>query len=181
MPKKKLRPPIPPPGREPTPQYLRSVWATDYIPDWARPATRKAITGAEKHLGIVIPKVFKEQLAVQNGGQVFLGEDTVPFEDRCRHWTNAIVDGINPVEEWEIAAENHWFQNASDVPNLELLVIIAAHSESQLCLDYRACGPKRIPAVVYVDVCVQPTSAVTVSSTVTEFLTALIASKEVGE
>src|SRR6516165_7220921 len=94
MPKKKVIPRIPTPGREPTPQYLRSVWATDYIPDWARPATRQAIASAEKRLGVVIPKVLKVQLAVQNGGQVFLSEDHVPFEVMCRHWTNAIVDGI---------------------------------------------------------------------------------------
>jgi hypothetical protein len=181
MPKKNRIPPIPPPGREPTPQYLRSVWATDYIPDWARPAKRQAIASAEKRLGVAIPKVLKDQLAVQNGGQIFLSEMGVPFEDTCRHWTNAIVDGVMPVEEWEIAAENHWFQNASDVPHLKSLVIIAAHSESQLCLDFRACGPKRIPAVVYIDVCMQPTSVATICPTVTEFLAALISSKEVGE
>jgi hypothetical protein len=181
MPKKKLISPMPPPGQEPTPQYLRSVWATDHIPDWARPATRQAIATAEKRLGVVIPKVFKDQLAVQNGGQVFLSEKGVPFEDTCRHWTNAIVDGMTPVEKWEIAAENHWFQNASNVPHLGSLVVIAAHSESQLCLDYRACGRKGIPAVVYIDVCTRPTSVVTVAPTVTDFLAALISSKDVGE
>src|SRR5262245_52572559 len=116
MPKKKLIPQMPRPGREPTPEYLRSVWATDCIPDWARPATRQAIAGAEKRLGVVIPKIVKGQLAVQNGGQVFLSEAGVPFEGTCRHWMNAIVDGMHPVEKWEIATENHWFQNASDVP-----------------------------------------------------------------
>jgi hypothetical protein len=178
MPKKKLK--LPPPGREPTPQYLRSVWATDYIPDWARPATRQGIARTEKRLGIVIPKALKDQLAVQNGGQVFLSDEGVPFEDTCRHWTNAIVDGMHPVEKWETAAENHWFQNASDVPDLELLVIIAAHSESQLCLDYRGCGPNGLPSVVYVDVCTRPTEIGTVSATVTEFVATLVASKEAG-
>ncbi len=179
MPKKKQIPPIPPAGREPTPQHLRSVWATDFIPDWARPATRQAIANAEKRLGVVIPKVLKAQLAVQNGGQVFLSEKEVPFEDTCRNWTNAIVDGVMPVEEWEIAAENHWFQNASDVPQLKSLVVFAGHSEAQLCLEYRICGPKRVPAVLYVDVCMQPTSVATVCPTVTAFLAALIASKKI--
>src|SRR5438094_167695 len=67
MARKKLPPKLPPPGREPTPQHLRSVWATDYIPDWALPATPEAIASAEARLGVVIPKVLKTQLAVQNG------------------------------------------------------------------------------------------------------------------
>lgn len=104
-----------------------------------------------------------------------------PEASLCRHWTNAIVDGIHPVEKWETAAENHWFQNASDVPDLRLLVVIAAHSESQLCLDYRVSGPKGIPADVYVDVCMRPTEVVTVAQTMTEFVAAIIASKEVRE
>ena len=124
--------------------------------------------------------MLKAQLAIQDGGQVFLSQEGVPFEDRCRHWTNAIVDGMKPVKEWEIASENHWFQNASDVPGLKLLVIAAAHSESQLCLDYRDCGSKGIPAVVYVDVCMRPTEVVTVSATATEFLAAIVASKKLG-
>lgn len=180
MPKKKVAPRMPPPGREPTPEYLRSVWATHYIPNWARPAPQEAVASAEKRLGVVIPRAFKAQLAVQNGGQVFLSEEP-PFEDVCRHWTNAIVDGVLPVDKWEIAAENLWFQNVSDVPHLKSLVVIAGHSESQLCLDYRACGPKRLPSVVYIDVCTQPTSVATVCSTVSEFLAALISSKAVGE
>jgi len=179
MAKKKTPPKKPPPGLQPTPEHLQSVWATGYIPDWARPASREAIASAEKRLGVVIPKVLKAQLAVLDGGQVFLSEEKVPLENTCRHWTNAIVDGVMPVGEWEIASENHWFQNASDVPDLKLLVIVAAHSESQLCLDYRRCGPKGVPAVVYVDVCMRPTEVVTVAPTVTEFVAALVASKEV--
>ena len=159
---------------------MRSVWATDYIPDWAQPALKESVASAQKRLGVVIPKAFKDQLSVQNGGQIFLADEP-RFEDVCRHWTNSIVDGVMPVEEWEIAAENHWFQNAFGVPHLESLVIIAAHSESQLCLDYRACGPKGLPAVVYVDVCSRPTSVTPVCSTVTEFLAALISSKGVRD
>lgn len=180
MPKKKTPPKMPPPGREPTPEYLRSVWATDYIPDWIRPAPKESVVSAQVRLGVVIPKALKDQLAVQNGGQIFLADEP-PFEDVCRHWTNAIVDGLMPVEEWEIATDNHLFQNASDVPHLESLVVIAAHSESQLCLDYRACGPKRLPAVTYIDVCIKPTKVASVCSTVTEFLAALISSKRVGD
>lgn len=169
---------IPPPGREPTPEDLRSIWKTDYIPEWAVPASEDAIAEAETQLGVKIPGALKEQLAVRNGGYIFLSEETIPFEDTCPLWTNAIVDGILEVEEWESAADNNWFDDVSDVDDLDLLVIFAGHSEAQLCLDFRAGGAKKRPSVAYVDVSATPTELTTIAKTADQFVLAIIKSKQ---
>jgi len=153
------------------------MWATDYIPDWAYPATKEAISGAELRLGVTIPPVLKKQLAARNGGQINLGEESSLFLDNSRLWTNAIVDGIHKVESWETAAHSHWFQNVSDGPGRNLLVIIAAHSESHLCLDFRLNGPKGVPSVTFIDVCMSPKEVTTVVRTVDEFVAAIIKCK----
>ena len=54
-----------------------------------------------------------------------------------RLWMNAAIDGLDPVGSWELASEHNWFESVDDVPGLDRLVVIAGHSESQLCLDYR--------------------------------------------
>jgi hypothetical protein len=153
------------------------MWVTDFIPERARPASDKAIAKAESRLGVTIPEVLKAQLRVRNGGHVFLSEKATPFEKKCRLWTNAVVDGILPVQQWETAAASNWFDSVSDVPALDLMVVLAGHSESQLCLDFRSSGAAGTPSVAYVDACTTPTELTTLAKTPDEFVAAIIKSK----
>jgi hypothetical protein len=160
-------------GRKPTPEHARSIWDTDYIPDDCKPATLKMIADAEARLGVVIPASLKQELLIQNGGPI-VECDEYPFEDSAL-WTNATVDGIEPLKSWMRAKDDNWFESVKDVKDLHLLILIAAHSESQLCLDYRKSGPDGMPAVTYVDVTMNPTEVVIIAKSVDDFLRALIA------
>lgn len=180
MAKKKPRkiPHKPPKGRKPPPAHLASMWSSDFIPTWRRPATEAAIKAAEKSLGIAIPAALKKQLLIQDGGPVFSGDDDpVPMKNGFRLWMNAAIDGLEPVSSWELASEHNWFESVSDVPGLDRLVVIAGHSESQLCLDYREKGPKRSPALTYFDVCRSPTDEVSVCDSVVDFIKSLTNAK----
>src|SRR5262245_51950745 len=136
-------------GRTPTPEHSNSIWDTSFIPDRCTPATSESISEAEVRLGIVIPEPMKDQLLVQNGGCLL---ECDRFNDASVHWTNATVDGIDQVQSWRRAKDDNWFENVQDVKGLDLLIIIAAHSEAQLCLDYRKSGSNGMPCVTFVDV-----------------------------
>ncbi len=161
-------------GRAPTPAHKTSIWDTSFIPDGCKPATSELIAEAEERLGVVIPKRMKEQLLIQNGG-CLLECDEFPFNDSSVNWTNATVDGIHEVQSWGRAADDNWFESVADVKGLDRLIIIAAHSESQLCLDYRKSGGRRMPAVTFIDVCMNPTEVTIIAKTVDEFVRTLIA------
>ena len=123
---------------------------------------------------------MREQLLIQNGGNL-LECDEYPFKDDSVHWTNATVDGISPVQSWQRACDDHWFQNAEDVKRLHRLIVVAAHSESQLCLDCRKPGAGGLPAVTFVDVSMQPTKVRVIAKTVDEFIHALVALRPASE
>jgi hypothetical protein len=166
-------------GIKPTPAHFQSIWDTNYIPDRCIPARRDAIAETEQRLGIVIPASLKEQLLVQNGGYLKVC-DKYPFEHGRVYWTNATVDGIDQVDSWHRAddrgrIDSGWFDDVDDVEGLDLLIKIASHSESQLCLDYRKVGGKGMPGVTYIDVCQKPTQVVSIAGTVHEFILALVA------
>ena len=97
-----------------------------------------------------------------------------------RLWMNAAIDGILPIEEWELASDDHWFDSVKvqdDVDGLDRLVRIAAHSEAQLCLDYRSKAPRQLPGLTFVDVCMTPTEVVAVCDSVADFVETLIKAK----
>lgn len=167
-------------GRTPTPEHHKSIWDTTYIPDRYTPATPEVIAESEAGLGIVIPALMREQLLIQNGG-CLLECEQYPFKDDSVHWTNATVDGISRVQSWELASDDNWFESVEDVQGLQLLVIIAAHSESQLCLDYRRPGGSGMPAVTFVDVSRHPTEVRVIAKTVDEFIHALVSSRLASE
>jgi hypothetical protein len=162
-------------GIKPTPEHAASVWDTSYIPDRCTPATAQLIAQAEKRLGVTIPEAMRKNLRIQNGG-CLPDCDPFPFEEVVL-WTNATVDGILPVQKWELASRDHWFDSVNDVAKLHLLVRIAAHSEAQLCLDYRKSGKARQPAVTFIDVCMNPTEVVVVAKSVDDFVDALVAAR----
>jgi hypothetical protein len=91
---------------------------------------------------------------------------------------NAAIDGLDPVEEWTLASRCPWFDSVDDVEGLDRLVVVAGHSESQLCLDYRGKGPKRAPSLSYFFVSIKPTEEVLVCDTVTDFIKALTKAKK---
>jgi hypothetical protein len=161
-------------GRIATPERYQSIWDTSCIPDRFTPATPEMTAEAEARLGIVIPAVLREQLLIQNGGYL-LDCHQYPFAEAAKHWTNAAVDGIYPVQSWKRARNDNWFESVNDVEGLDLLIIIAAHAESQLCLDYRQSGSRGLPAVTFIDVCKEPTEVKILADTVDEFIGGFIA------
>ncbi|MCA9073163.1 MAG: SMI1/KNR4 family protein [Planctomycetaceae bacterium] len=134
------------------------------------------IDETETRLGIVIPKSLKEQLLIQNGGYI-VHCDNYPFESDSLHWTNATVDGIDQLDGWKRAKDDHWFESVEDVNDLHLLIRIASHSESQLCLDYRKTGPDGIPGVTYIDTAMNPIEIRIVAFTVDDFIRGLVSSR----
>lgn len=163
-------------GLTPTPANATSIWDTSYIPDRYIPVTLEVIAATGKRLGIAIPSSLANQLVIQNGGYI-VSCDEYPFETNSIRWTNAIVDGIDPVDSWKRASDDHWFDSVNDVEGLHLLIRIAAHSESQLCLDYRKSGQNGLPGITYVEVCMNPTVVRVLTDSVDEFLDALIVSR----
>jgi hypothetical protein len=168
-------------GRKPTPEHYKSIWDTSYIPERYRPAKPQAIANAEQRLGVAFPKLLKTQLLIQNGG--YLPDfDETPFEDDDGPpWTNATVDGIEPVGEWRRASDDHWFESVTDVEGLPRLIVIAAHSESQLCLDYRKSGPQKMPGITLIEIGLRPTEVSPITPSAEKFLRALIAARPADE
>jgi hypothetical protein len=124
-------------------------------------------------LGVLIPASIAEQLLIQNGGYL-LESGEYPFEDRSAYWTNSTVDGIDQVESWARAADHPWFEHVKDVKDLHLLITIASHSESHLCLDYRKSAANGVPGVAYVDVGMSPTEVTVIADTADEFIKAIV-------
>lgn len=163
-------------GLTPTPAHEKSIWDTDYIPERYAPINKSAIEAEAHRLGVTFPQSVLEQLLIQNGGQL---DECVEglFENSNINWTNATVDGIETVESWERAEDCHWFDSAEDVPDKNLLVVIASHSESQLCLDFRVSGPNGVPGVSYIDVCTTPTQVAILTKTVDDFIRSIVAAR----
>ena len=74
----------------------KDIWEDDFP---CKGATERQILAAEKRLGVKIPAAIKRQLKIQNGGRVVNND-----------WFEA-VDGIMPVQEWELASESDWFHD----------------------------------------------------------------------
>ncbi len=156
------------------PEHEGSIWDTSCIPERYVPATDELMDETERRLNVKIPESLRKNLRAQNGGYL-LQCAPVPFLEKC-WWTNATADGIEHLQEWKLASEHNWFESVDDLDNLDLLVCIAGHSESHLCLDYRSCGRKGTPAVTYVDVCQNPTKVVVVAKSIDEFIKILVES-----
>ncbi|MFK3865131.1 SMI1/KNR4 family protein [Pseudoalteromonas rhizosphaerae] len=116
--------------------------------DFIGAATDADIINAEKRLGVIIPVILKQQLKIQNGGDILFFDWFEQATDKEFLFIgDSIVDGICSVSQWCLASENDWFSNCNDVHHKELLVSIAGHSESQLCLDYRKNGRNGEPGL----------------------------------
>ena len=130
-------------GLQPKSEHSKSIWDTTYIPERRKGATDRQLDAAEKRLGVKLPAILRKQLKIQNGGMVVdvsaVDKLLFPAGD------DSAIDGINVVQDWTLAS--HSFDFDHEITETERLVVIASHSESSLCLDYRKNGPKRIPSV----------------------------------
>lgn len=172
-----------------TPMLVKATFAAKLTEGPTK--TEKRRLANEARLGV---SIRAELQAVENVTFDDYGEDA-PFQDTC-HWLNAACDWFLPIEDWELASENNWFESYREgeivtfggakvekyipenpAPDLHLLVIIAAHSESQLCFDYRECGPTGMPKVSYFDVTDDPMRSTTVCESAAEFVAAVLRSK----
>ena len=168
------------------PRLVKSTFAAKLVE--APTQTEERRQAAERRLGVAIPPALQ---AIENVALDDYGEEA-PFQDICL-WLNAACDRFLPIEEWELASENNWFESFVEgeivtfggakvekyIPehpetNLHLLVIIARHSESQLCFDYRECGPAGTPKVSYIDVTYEPMRSTTVCESAVEFVAAVL-------
>jgi hypothetical protein len=135
------------------------------------------LTVNERRLGVVIPPIMMDLLSIEDLFGYFVAVDEeIPFRDRYRLWTNAVVDGFLDFVEWEPADQNNWFERFVSNPDLEKLIIIATHAESFLCLDYRECGPSATPKVVYTDTTDERLSFTTICESAEEFARVMIES-----
>ena len=162
-------------GLIPTPEHENSIWDTDYIPERYESIEQAVIELQARRLGITIPHALMEQLLIQNGGEL---DECVQnlFNNATTNWTNATVDGIETIDSWEHGEESDWFRSVN-ILDKKLLIIIASHSESQLCLDYRKVGPSGVPSVVYIDVSMTPTEVLIITDSVDDFIRSIVAAR----
>ena len=130
-------------GLKAKPEHAHSIWDTGYIPEHRKGATERQLNAAEERLAVKLPVALRKQLKIQNGGNVveLLAADAQLFPPS----DDSAIDGINLVQEWTLASYSFDFDH--DIAGTERLVMIASHSESRLCLDYRERGPKRVPSL----------------------------------
>jgi len=134
----------------------------------------------ERRLGVFIPAVMMDLLTYADL-MYFCSDASVPYEDRCARWVSAAIDGFLDFSKWQPASESNWFDSVSDIPDLCHLIIIAAHSEAQLCLDYRESGPGGMPKVIYIEVDATPTKVCVVAENAEEFAVNVVESVKAFE
>jgi len=163
-------------GLIPTPAHENSIWDTDFIPERYASIEKALIESQARRLGITIPHALMEQLLIQNGGEL---DECVQdlFNNATINWTNATVDGIETIDSWEHGDECNWFDSVEGIQDKNLLIIIASHSESQLCLDYRKNGPSGVPSVAYIDVSMNPIEVLIIADTVDYFFRSIVAAR----
>ncbi len=109
MPKRQQKIPRKPPKNKTVSEaHKRSIRHSNFIPEWAIPATEAGIRTAEERLGVSIPGCLQTQLLIQNGG-VLTDQDSRVMNHVL--WLNAAIDGIWPVEKWVLALNDNWFES----------------------------------------------------------------------
>lgn len=115
------------------------------------PLTEAAIEDAELELGVALPASLLALLRVRNGGQVAArwnafptrvptswSDDHVPFDDLMgigrRERTTSLLHTRYLAEEWDLPSP---------------IVLVSGDGHCWIALDYRACGRKGDPAVVW--------------------------------
>lgn len=115
------------------------------------PLTEAAVKEAELELGVSLPASLLALLREQNGGQVAArwnafptpvptswSDDHVPFDDLMgigrRERTTSLLDTPYLVEEWELPSP---------------IVLMSGDGHCWIALDYRVCGRRGDPAVVW--------------------------------
>lgn len=126
----------------------------------------------ERRLGIFIPPIMVDLLSIEDTS--WPERVATPFEDRCSLWLNAAPDGFPDFDDWKIASEDNWFESITNIPGLDHLVIFAAMSGDELCLDYRENGLASMPKVVHIDTCAYPATICVVADSAEEFALAVL-------
>lgn len=110
-----------------------------YAPTVRSPLTPAVLADVEHEVGVRLPDALVELLREQNGGYLRDGG------------LLRSAAGIKENEPWfrdaEILEREYWQQAG----NLDLLIPIRDGGHTDVCLDYRDCGPTGEPSVTFVD------------------------------
>ncbi|MEV6924820.1 SMI1/KNR4 family protein [Dactylosporangium sp. NPDC051485] len=141
-------------GMAPFEQVIARFWHADEKHGMLPPLTQDMIAAAEGELGVTLPADLLRLLRVQNGGLVaeawdaspaeanFYAEDHVPFDHLAgigpSHNAGAVtlLDTPYLVQEWDLPSP---------------IVLLSGQGHYWVALDYRACGPRGNPSVVWLD------------------------------
>lgn len=127
----------------------------------ARPATRAAISKAERALGVKLPAALKALLLVRNGGTLRLTRFALSRKPPVRaiwarkdyslQWLPGVGlggrSGSEPVEDIVELSET---ATRCQVPP-GLVPIWHINGEAWCCLDYRRCGPNGEPSITHIE------------------------------
>lgn len=118
-----------------------TYWAAPEYRQPLPPATEEQIAGAEETLGVRFPSTLRTMFAERNGGALrgYHNDSTQHHAIRSITADHMGIDRNNP---WWLDDE-YW----QPEPPLELLVPMTGDGHSDLCLDYRRCGPSGEPEV----------------------------------
>jgi hypothetical protein len=125
------------------------LWqAPAFLPHVQPALTGAAVRDAERRLGVTLPPAYLSMLAVQNGGYLRATWPDLPHRS---------LDGIGPGYP-SLTVDDAWWRTPDPdddmwvPPGSALLIPFDGDGHWDLCLDYRARGPRAEPTVTYVDV-----------------------------
>lgn len=128
---------------------FQHLWSVPiYLPNWLPPLTKRAVTSAQKRLGVRLPESYLEALRIQNGGHL----------RRERHVSGTSlrsIDGISdnrPFRDWSEEKEFMTEAEIDTIPDIDGLIPISGDGHEYVCFDYRRSGPQGEPSITRVDV-----------------------------
>lgn len=132
-----------------TKSAFEHLWSVPiYLPDWLPPLTKRAVTAAEKRLGVRLPESYLDALRIQNGGYL-----------RRRYHASGTsvrsIDGIShnrPFRDWSEEKEVMAESGIDTIPDIDGLIPISGDGHEYVCFDYRSSGPHGEPGISRVDV-----------------------------
>jgi hypothetical protein len=129
-----------------TPRPPALLWqAPAFLPQVQPALTATAVRDAERSLGVTLPPAYLSMLAVQNGGYPRARWPDLPHRS---------LDGIGPRYP-SLTVDDAWWRTPDPddgmwvPPGSALLIPFDGEGHWNLCLDYRARGPRAEPAVTF--------------------------------